>query len=134
MINRGTRSKYSSDINMTPLIDVMLVLLVVFMITAPMLVTGVDVDLPKTKNVKALKDSKKPLVISIDNNSNIFVGTLKINLNELEKKLKAMIDVNPDSEVLIVADKGLLYDFVLNIMGKVTNAGFEKVSLVAKAE
>lgn len=134
MISRGTRSKYSSDINMTPLIDVMLVLLVVFMITAPMLVTGVDVDLPKTKNVKALKDSKKPLVISIDNNNNIFIGTLRIKIDELEKKLKAMINVNPDSEVLIVADKGLLYDVVLNIMGKVTNAGFEKVSLVAKAE
>lgn len=130
MSNIERRKKYMSDMNMTPMIDVMLVLLVVFMITAPMLVTGVDVNLPKTKKAKVLKENDKPIVVSINNKGEFYIGSMKIDLATLLEKLKVIATNNKIGEVFIKADKTIQYGRVVEAMGKIIDAGFEKVSLV----
>lgn len=130
MSNIERRKKYMSDMNMTPMIDVMLVLLVIFMITAPMLVTGVDVNLPKTKKAKVLKENEKPIVVSINNKGEFYIGSMKIELAVLLEKLKVIAANNKVGEVFIKADKTIQYGRVVEAMGKIIDAGFEKVSLV----
>lgn len=130
MSNIERRKKYMSDMNMTPMIDVMLVLLVIFMITAPMLVTGVDVNLPKTKKAKVLKENEKPIVVSINNKGEFYIGSMKIDLATLLEKLKVIATNNKIGEVFIKADKTIQYGRVVEAMGKIIDAGFEKVSLV----
>lgn len=124
------KRKIMSEMNLTPLIDVMLVLLVIFMITAPLLTVGVKVDLPKVA-AASVNDNDTPLVIFINSTGQIFIGDVQVDLDSLPEKLRAMTDASiTDPKVFIKGDKSLNYGTVMNVMGRVNTAGFKKVVLV----
>jgi biopolymer transport protein TolR len=120
-----------SEINVTPLVDVMLVLLVVFMVAAPLLTVGVPVDLPQTA-APPITDPKEPLVISIDGSGQIFVQDAVLQTQALVPRLQAITDNNPDALLYVRADKSIDYGRVLEVMSLVSAAGFRKVSLIAQ--
>jgi biopolymer transport protein TolR len=120
-----------SEINVTPLVDVMLVLLVVFMVAAPLLTIGVPVDLPRTA-APPITDPKEPLVISIDGAGQIFIEDAVIQTEGLVPRLQAITDNNPDALLYVRADKSIDYGRVLEVMSLVSSAGFRKVSLIAQ--
>jgi biopolymer transport protein TolR len=120
-----------SDINVTPLVDVMLVLLIVFMVTAPMLTVGVHVDLPKTQAAK-LNDQVEPIVISVDAAGKAYLQEMELEGDALIARLKAITDSNPDARIYVRGDKSLAYGRVMEIMGEVAASGFSKVSLIAE--
>lgn len=130
---RSTRRSYRpmADINVTPLVDVMLVLLVVFMITAPLLTVAVPVDLPKTQ-ARSINQDKEPLVISIDSKSNVYLQEKSMELDELVDKLKAITNGNPDARIFVRGDQAVAYGRIMEVMGTVSAAGFNKVALVAE--
>ena len=119
------RATAMSDINVTPLVDVMLVLLIVFMVTAPMLTVGISVDLPKTKG-KALSEKSEPLTISIDANEKIFLQNSEVEEKNLIAQLHGITDANPDTRIYVRGDRKLNYGKIVNIMGLVSSAGFTK--------
>lgn len=134
-LNQPTRKgrnsqQIMSDINVTPFVDVMLVLLIVFMISAPLLTVGVDVNLPKTE-AKNLSDDQKPLVISINKQSKIFIQESPVELNKLEPRLKAITKNNLETKIYIRGDEKLSYGQIMMIMGRINAAGFTKVALLA---
>ena len=120
-----------SNINVTPLVDVMLVLLIVFMITAPMLTVGVQVDLPQT-NTNQLNSDADPLIITMNKNREIFIQDTVVNVGDLIPRLKAISKVNSKTRIFVRGDNLLPYGEVIEIMGKIQSAGYEKVALVAK--
>jgi biopolymer transport protein TolR len=120
-----------SEINVTPLVDVMLVLLVVFMVAAPLLTIGVPVDLPQTA-APPITDPKEPLVISIDGAGQIFIQDTEVPTDALAPRLEAITDNNPDALLYVRADKSIDYGRVLEVMSLVSAAGFRKVSLIAQ--
>jgi biopolymer transport protein TolR len=120
-----------SDINVTPLVDVMLVLLVVFMVTAPLLTVGVPVELPQTQ-AAPINEPKEPLVITVDRNGGIFISETSVPVDSLVPKLQAITGSNPDAVLYVRGDKEINYGRVLEVMSLVTAAGFHKVSLVAE--
>ena len=120
-----------SNINVTPLVDVMLVLLIVFMITAPMLTVGVQVDLPQTK-ANQLNSDADPLIITMNKNREIFIQDAVVSLEDLIPRLKAISKVNSKTRIFVRGDNLLPYGEVIEIMGKIQTAGYEKVALVAK--
>jgi biopolymer transport protein TolR len=133
----GGRRRRSSggamtDINMTPMIDVMLVLLIVFMVTAPMMTTGVPVDLPKTDATTQSADDSEPLVITLDKNDTVYLQETAMQLPQLIEKLKAITAQKPDQRIFIRGDQALNYGKVMTLMGKLTSAGFNRVALVAE--
>jgi biopolymer transport protein TolR len=135
-ISQNSRSKRrsfrpSTDINITPLVDVMLVLMVIFMVTAPMLTVGVPVDLPKTQAAK-MNDQVEPVIISVDALGKTFLQEEELPLLVLIDKLSKVINGNMDSRIYVRADKKLSYGQVMEIMGAVSAAGFNKVSLIAE--
>lgn len=123
--------KPMSNINVTPLVDVMLVLLIVFMITAPMLTVGVQVDLPKTK-ANQLNSDADPLIITMNKNREIFIQDAVVSAGDLIPRLKAISKVNSKTRIFVRGDNLLPYGAVIEIMGKIQSAGYEKVALVAK--
>jgi biopolymer transport protein TolR len=125
--NRGMMS----DINVTPLVDVMLVLLIIFMITAPMMTQGVDVNLPET-TAKPLRQDEKPVVISINKNGEISIGNMKGNMNLLNQELSKLAKTDPDKTILLRADKKVAYGVVAQVMADVKRAGFNKLGMVTK--
>lgn len=120
-----------SEINVTPFVDVMLVLLIVFMVTAPLLSVGVPVDLPKTKAAQ-LTDMKEPLMVSIDRKGGIYLQKRPIPIEKLVPRLKAITGANPDARIFVRGDKSIQYGAVLSVMGEISAAGFRKVSLLAE--
>lgn len=120
-----------TDINVTPLVDVMLVLLIVFMVTAPMLTVGVPVDLPKTKAAK-LSDQVEPIVISVDASGKSYLQEMELEGEALIARLMAITGSNPDARIYVRGDKNLAYGRIMEIMGEVAAAGFSKVSLIAE--
>tara|TARA_B100001564_G_scaffold42707_1_gene30659 strand:+ start:76 stop:456 length:381 start_codon:yes stop_codon:yes gene_type:complete len=120
-----------SNINVTPLVDVMLVLLIVFMITAPMLTVGVQVDLPQTK-ANQLNSDADPLIITMNKNREIFIQDAVVSPEDLIPRLKAISKVNSKTRIFVRGDNLLPYGEVIEIMGKIQSAGYEKVALVAK--
>jgi len=120
-----------SDINVTPLVDVMLVLLIVFMVTAPLMTVGVPVDLPKTA-AASLNDKVEPLTISLDAKGRIFIQETEISQDQLVPRLKAITASKPDTAIYVRGDKGINYGRVMEVMGQVAAAGFQKVSLIAE--
>ncbi len=120
-----------SAINVTPLVDVMLVLLIVFMITAPLLTVGVPVDLPKTE-AGQLSAESDPLIISINKNGEVFVQDSLVELENLQSRLKAIAHVNNKTRIFVRGDEIIPYGDILSLMGKIQSAGYERVALVAK--
>lgn len=120
-----------TDINITPLVDVMLVLLVIFMITAPIMTVGVPVDLPKTEAAK-MNDSEEPIVVSVDGNGKIFLQETELTLPVIVEKLKALTNNTPDAKIYVRGDKKLSYGQIMEIMGGIAAAGFTRVSLIAE--
>jgi len=127
----GGRRAPMSDINVTPLVDVMLVLLVVFMVTAPLLTVGVPVDLPQTQ-APPINEPKEPTVISVNKDGAIFIQETTVPIDSLVEKLQAITGANPEAVLYVKGDKDINYGRVLEVMSLVTAAGFHKVSLLAE--
>ncbi len=130
---RGKRRRPMSEINVTPMVDVMLVLLIVFMVTAPLLTVGVQVDLPKTQ-ANAMPGQDEPLAISIDSQGRIFLMDNEIPAEQLVPKLTAIAKGATDRRIFIRGDKGINYGRVLEVMGMINGAGFTKVALVSQQQ
>ncbi len=120
-----------ADINVTPLVDVMLVLLIIFMVTAPMMTQGVDVNLPET-TAKPLRQDEKPIIISIDQKGTISLGKIKGDLNLLRQELQKLAQKDPEKTILLKADKKVAYGIVAQVMADVKDAGFNKLGMVTK--
>jgi biopolymer transport protein TolR len=129
----GKRSAYRpmSEINVTPLVDVMLVLLIVFMVAAPLLTVGVPVDLPQTQ-APAINENKEPLVISVNSQGKIFLQETELGNDQLVPRLVAITHNNPTADIYVRGDRAISYGRVLEVMGMIGAAGFTKVSLVAE--
>jgi len=118
-----------TEINVTPLVDVMLVLLIIFMVTAPMLQTGVDVDLPEAK-AQTIPDDEGKLILTVTKDKRVFLGKMQIPFDDVEKILKGNAKLNADHELYLHADKGLFYGDVVKIMAAVKQAGVDKLGMV----
>ena len=122
-----------AEINMTPFIDVMLVLLIIFMVAAPLLATGVPIDLPQTK-AGALNIDQKPLAIAVDDKAQVFLMDQPVAVEELVDKLKAVAKAGFDERVYVRGAKAVSYGRVAEVMSIVTSAGFKKVALVTEQD
>ena len=120
-----------SEINVTPLVDVMLVLLIIFMVTAPLMTSGVSVDLPKT-NAQPLNSDSQPLTVSIDASGKIFLQNQEVDLPDLVAKLQAIAQNNQDRRIFVRGDKDLAYGRIMQVMGTIAQGGFSKVALLAE--
>ena len=129
--SRRGRYRPMAEINVTPLVDVMLVLLVVFMVTAPLLTVGVPVDLPQTA-APPINEPKEPLTITVNKEGEIYIQETSIPIDGLVDKLQAITNNNPDAVLYVRGDKDINYGRVLEVMSLITSAGFHKVSLVAE--
>lgn len=129
--NRRGKRAIHSDINVTPLVDVMLVLLVIFMVTSPMLVAGVQVDLPKTK-ASALAGQDEPVSVSIDKFGAIYIGEMKVKLTEVAAKIKAVSKENNNVRVFVRGDKAIDYGRVMEVFGAIKAGGFQNIALVSE--
>jgi len=118
-----------TEINVTPLVDVMLVLLIIFMVTAPMLQTGVDVDLPEAK-AQTIPDDEGKLILTVTKDKRMFLGKMQIPFDDVEKILRGNAKLNADHELYLHADKALLYGDVVKIMAAVKQAGVDKLGMV----
>jgi biopolymer transport protein TolR len=128
--SRG-RYRPMAEINVTPMVDVMLVLLVVFMVTAPLLTVGVPVDLPETA-APSINEPKEPLTITVNRDGAVFLQETGVEVDSLVPRLQAITGGNPDAVLYVRGDKAINYGRVLEIMSLVSSAGFRKVSLVAE--
>jgi biopolymer transport protein TolR len=130
MITSG-KGRLMSDINVTPFVDVMLVLLIIFMVTAPMMTHGVKVETPQTTHQKMDVD-EKALVISIDASRRVFINNYELNASEVRAKLPTILDVKQTREVYLKADKSLPYGLVMDVMAQIRDAGIEKIGMVTE--
>ena len=120
-----------SEINVTPLVDVMLVLLIIFMVAAPMMIQGVDVSLPKTAT-RNIKTQDEPLMLTVNKNGQIFLESHQIELANLEMKVKNIFENRREKEVLLRADKDVSYGFVIEVIARVKRAGIDKLGMVTE--
>ena len=121
-----------AEINVTPMVDVMLVLLIVFMVAAPLMMAGVPVELPKT-SAERLGQPKEPLIVSIDRAGAVFVGDAPIAAPVLGERLAALAAADPERIVYVRGDRSIPYGDVMHVMGTISSAGFAKVLLIAEA-
>ena len=138
MINLNSNSvrkkkRYSqiSEINVTPFVDVMLVLLIVFMVTAPLLTVGIPVDLPKVK-ASALTDQKDPLEITVKIGGEIYLGESEVDIENLIPRLNAITELNKEARIYVRGDRVVAYGRIMEIMSLVNSAGYIKVALVTQ--
>ena len=131
MNQRGNNKNFMSEINVTPLVDVMLVLLIIFMVTAPMLMQGVEVNLPKT-TTKNIKTREEPLMLTVNKEKEIFIEKHRIKLDNLEIKIQKIFQNRRDKEILLRADKEVPYGFVIKVIAKVKQAGIDKLGMVTE--
>ncbi len=131
---RGRR-KVMSEINVTPMVDVMLVLLIIFMVSAPLLTVGVPIDLPQSQ-ATSLEQDKEPLTISVTNEGKVFLQNSEIALNEIVPKLKAIAGTRGgnDARIYLRGDKKVDYGTMMRVMGRLSGAGFHRVALVTEYE
>ena len=125
----GRESGTLSEINVTPLVDVMLVLLIVFMVTAPMLQTGVDVDLPDAK-AQTIPDDSGKLIVTITKDKRAFIGKMQVPFEQLEEMLKANAKLQADREIYLHADTNLIYGDVVKVMAAMKLAGADKLGMI----
>jgi biopolymer transport protein ExbD len=130
--NSEERYRPLAEINVTPMVDVMLVLLVIFMVTAPLLMVGVPLDLPKTR-AAAITEHKKPIILSLDRSGGVFIGDERVAPDDLEARLAALAAEDPQRIVYVRGDKTITYAELMDMLSRVNRAGFAKVSLVAEA-
>jgi biopolymer transport protein TolR len=130
---KGRRGRYRplAEINVTPMVDVMLVLLIIFMVTAPLMTSGVSVDLPKT-NAQPLNSDSEPLTVSIKADGSIFLQEQAVDVADLVAKLQAIAKNNPERRIFVRGDKDLAYGRIMEVMGTITQGGFTKVALLAE--
>ena len=129
--SRRERRLPMSDINVTPFVDVMLVLLVIFMVTAPLLTVGVPIDLPKAQ-ASLIQEPDEPLSISIDDEGRIYIQDSEITLGKLTARLVAVTGANPDIRIFVRGDKGIDYGRVMRVMGTINAAGFKRIALITE--
>jgi biopolymer transport protein TolR len=122
-----------AEINVTPLVDVMLVLLIIFMIAAPLLTVGVPLDLPQSQ-AKSLNQEPDPLTLSVNDKGQVFLQNTEIKIEELVDKLKAMAKAGVEERIYVRGDKKVDYGTVMRVMGRLSAAGFRKVALVTEVE
>ncbi len=120
-----------SEINVTPFVDVMLVLLIIFMVTAPLLTVGVQVDLPET-SADTLPEESEPLTLTINSKGEVFIQETKIEFDNLIKKILAVSKNRTDTRIYVRGDKTINYGRVLEVMGKLSGSGFTKVALISE--
>jgi len=123
--------RFMSDINVTPLVDVMLVLLIIFMVAAPMMIQGVDVNLPKT-TTKNIKTRDEPLMLTVNKKGELFIENHPVPLDGLEVKIKKIFQNRREKEVLLRADKDVSYGFVIDVIARVKKAGIDKLGMVTE--
>lgn len=122
-----------SEINVTPFVDVMLVLLIIFMVAAPLLTAGVPIDLPDSKAKAISNEDNKPLEVSIARDGRVFVGETEVTEDRIVTILTSMTENDPDRRIYIRADKGIDYGKVMGVLGTINGAGFNKVALISEA-
>ncbi|MGD9332363.1 MAG: protein TolR [Desulfobacterales bacterium] len=122
-------SGFMGEINVTPFVDVMLVLLIIFMVTAPMMVEGVNVDLPET-TAQPLESEKEPLVVSVDKEGQVFINDFKTGRDIFATKLSKVLEARQDKTVLLKADKTIPYGVVMQVMSDMRSAGVTKLGMV----
>jgi len=129
----GKRGRYTpmSEINVTPFVDVMLVLLIVFMVTAPLLTVGVPIDLPKTQ-AQSLSQPEEPLVISVNAQGAIYIQDTSVEIENLVPRLLAITQNKPDTRIYVRGDRSINYGRIMQVMGTVNVAGFTRVALIAE--
>jgi biopolymer transport protein TolR len=129
------RRKVMSEINVTPMVDVMLVLLIIFMVSAPLLTVGVPIDLPQTQ-AKSLDQDKEPLTISVNDKDKIFLQNSEIAVDDLVAKLQAVAEARggTNARVYVRGDKNVSYGSMMKVMGRLSAAGFHRVALVTEFE
>ena len=123
-----------SEINVTPFVDIMLVLLIIFMVAAPLLSVGIEVDLPNTKAKPLAIEKERPLTLTLDGDDNIFINEVKINIEELRLKLLAIKKERETDEIYLRASKDMEYQKVASILALVSNIGYSQISLVTDTE
>jgi biopolymer transport protein TolR len=128
---RNAGNKALAEINVTPLVDVVLVLLIIFMVTAPMLSMGIDVNLPRVKS-KSVDVTEEKLVLTITEAREIFLNKTKMQLGELNFKLEAIFSNRIDREVFLRADRNVPYGFVVEVMSEVRKAGVDKLGMITE--
>src|SRR4029077_15942871 len=132
---RHRRHGVMAEINVTPMVDVMLVLLIIFMVSAPLLTVGVPIDLPQTK-AKSLDQAKEPLTISVNTKGEVYLQNSEIKMDELVAKLQAITQTRggADERIYVRGDKKVDYGTVMRVMGRLSAAGFRRVALVTEVE
>src|ERR1700726_577647 len=132
---RGRRRPVMAEINVTPMVDVMLVLLIIFMVSAPLLTVGVPIDLPQTQ-AKSLDQDRAPLTLSVSLQGKVFLQNSEIPIEELIPKLKAVTDARGgyDERIYVRGDRKIDYGTVMRVMGRLSSAGFRRVALVTEVE
>ncbi|MBN8973557.1 MAG: protein TolR [Rhizobiales bacterium] len=132
---RRRRAAPMADINVTPMVDVMLVLLIIFMVSAPLLTVGVPLDLPQTQ-AKSLDQDKNPLTLSVNLKGQVFLNDTEIAIDDLVPKLKAITEARAgmDERIFVRGDKKVDYGTVMKVMGRLSSAGFRRVALVTEVE
>lgn len=132
-MQRRGRRRAMSDINVTPLVDVMLVLLIIFMITAPMMTQGVDVDLPET-TARPLRQDKTPIIITINKKGEIYINRDKGTQKLLKQQLAAMAKEGTKRPVFLKADKHVAYGLVVSVMADIKEVGFDELGMITQPE
>jgi biopolymer transport protein TolR len=137
-MRRGRHHALMSEINVTPMVDVKLVLLIIFLVAAPLLTVGVPIDLPQTQAASLEQADKEPLAISVNTEGKVFLQNTEIQIDELVPKLKAIAEARgssgADDRIYVRGDKTVNYGTVMRVMGRLSAAGFRKVALVTEVE
>ena len=131
MTSGGNSKEFMSEINVTPFVDVMLVLLIIFMVTAPMMIQGVNVDLPEA-TAQPLDSEKEHLVITIDKDHQVHINDYQVSMESLSEKLMKILQGRSDREVYLKADKNIPYGIVVQVMAEIKDAGVEQLGMVTE--
>ena len=130
---RARRHSPMHEINVTPFVDVMLVLLIVFMVTAPLLTVGVPIELPESRG-QQLQTNKEPLTISVQKDGKVYIQETEVQLSDLATRLRAIAKSGYEETIFVRGDKGIDYGTVMKVMSRIKAGGFKKVSLVTESE
>ncbi len=133
LLKRKTQRRLMTEINVTPLVDVMLVLLIIFMITSPMLVSGVNVDLPETQS-NPISGQDQPLVVTLNNQGEIYIIETKIDKEELAQKLSNIVKEKKDTRIFVRGDRNVSYGKIVELVTEIHLAGFSKVALISNVK